>query len=95
MFKFFPFKIVLGVSAANPLVLSESDLFSKFTRAVERKLPEEVMGRFSGEPEKSGLTMERSGSDIYAGKPRVRSIMSPEEEDEGKTFIADLVLLCY
>ena len=68
-------------------------MFSKFTRAVERKLPEEVTGRFSGEPEKSELTVERSGSDIYAGKPRVRSIMSPEEEDEGKKFEVAMIFV--
>ena len=57
--------------------MSESKLLSKFTQSVDGgKNPE---SRFSGEPEKSGL-VERSGVDIYAGKPRVRSIMSAEED---------------
>jgi hypothetical protein len=56
--------------------LSESELFSKFTGNAEVKVPEIHP---SGESERSG-PVERSGTDIYAGKPRVRSIMSKEEE---------------
>ena len=76
-------------SVISPSIVTESDLFSKYTHSVERKLPEEIQARNSGESDKSGINLDetegelgRSGTEIKSGKGRVSSIMSPEEESK-------------
>ena len=81
MFLFFPDSVI------SPSIVTESDLFSKYTHSVERKLTGEILARNSGESDKSGINLdesetERSGAEIKSGKGRVGSIMSPEEESK-------------
>ena len=56
----------------------EPEILPTLTGSIEEEeIPE---SRFSGEAEKLGPE-GRSGMNIFAGKPRVRSIMTPEEEE--------------